>query len=116
MLTEQVEIWSFDPRRKIALGRLVIGADGLPEVEVPLIEGHMGIHAGPLRFRPATIPAAWIVTSPTCGTLYSAWDLVWNLIEEIARAQREAEDDAKERERNRSIDNRIEEELDHDRA
>lgn len=102
-------------------GHLRVGADGLPELSVVYDHASqmgMATWSGPLRYRPATLPAAWIVTSPTCGTLYSAWDLIWNLIEEIAQAQREAEEcgDAKDGERNRATENAIAWELDERRA
>lgn len=67
-------------------GELFIGADGLPELR-------LDVQFDNESFRPGTLPAAWIVISHTCGTLYSAWDLIWNLIEEIAIAQREAEEE-----------------------
>lgn len=44
-----------------------------------------------------TFPAAWSLSSPTCGPLYTAWRDIEEIMEQLKVAEREAENEAKER-------------------
>ena len=90
-------------------GHLYVGDDCLPMLEIsPLTHSpYWG------KYSPATFPAAWTLQQAELGDvgiLFESWRTISELQFEIAQAQRETEDDAKEGERNRETDNRIEEE------
>lgn len=94
-------------------GHLFIGTDGLPEVDMN--ERRMD-YLYPDRYRLATFPDAWEidpVQGRMPGHLLQAWWNIQQIQHDLAVAERETEDDAKEHERNRSIDNAIALEVDH---
>lgn len=70
-------------------GYLFVGADGLPELR---LETQIDNES----FRPATFPAAWRITSVTCGELYQAWREVEAIQMRLRVAQREAEQETPE--------------------
>lgn len=65
-------------------GYLFVGAEGLPELRID--EGKEQNY----KYRPATLPTAWRLSSPTCGELYQAWLDVERIQRQLAVAQREA--------------------------
>lgn len=100
-------------------GYLFVGRDHLPELTVFYDQASrmgMATWTGPLRYTPALFPAAWELqqAEPDAGILFCAWRTIAELQWDIAQAERQTEDDAKERERDRSIDNTIAEELGHE--
>jgi len=118
MLREEVYITTATGELK---GYLSVGADGLPELFVEhehASQVGMYVHTGPLHYRPATFPAAWKIDSnpysPDTG-LWAAWCGIEAIICDLAVAQREAEDDAKECERERATENAIAREIEEGR-
>lgn len=82
-------------------GFLFVGQDGLPELEIQhehasQVKEHA--YYGPLRYRPSTFPAAWQLqqAEPDAGILFCAWRTIMEMQWEIAQAQREAEEQARE--------------------
>ena len=90
-MTEPVEIWTTNPPlHRVAYGVLFVGVDGLPEVRVTedAVEGE--VHQ---VFRPATIPACWVVMPPEGewrGVLLEAWHEIEGIRERLRAAEREA--------------------------
>lgn len=89
-------------------GHLYVGADHFPKLLVDC--------GCPEYYRPASFPAAWQLqqAGPDAGILFCAWRTIMEMQWEIAQAERQAEDDAKERERERATENQIAMEIDHD--
>lgn len=113
-------------------GRLFVGHDHLPEVEVDLPTRIIG---KTILYTPASFPAAWSIRASNTlpglreAPLLEAWDTIMDLQKRLAEAERQKRDHVEKEDgetedeelyqanaRERSIDNRIEEELAHDRA
>lgn len=70
-------------------GYLFVGAERLPELEIPPPGGYWG------TYRPATFPAAWAIWPPhgvIPGPLMEAWWKIEGIQDQLATAQREAEE------------------------
>ena len=88
-------------------GWLYVGQDGLPDVRIKeeAVEGDVW-----QTFRPSQFPAAWELRQAEpgdVGILFESWRTIMEMQFDIAQAQRETEDDAKERERERASNNAI---------
>lgn len=89
-------------------GHLYVGVDGLSELrlDTQLDNEH---------FTPAQFPAAWTLRAiGDPGALLAAWWGIQGIREDVARAEREAEEDDndKERARENATENRIAQEID----
>ena len=75
----------------IIQGELFVGRDGLPELEVDVLDGW----GNERRFTPATFPDAWDLDAPLgqieLGPLLRAWLMIDTARGIVAEAQREAE-------------------------
>ena len=96
-------------------GKLFVGLDGLPEVRVTedAVEGE--VHQ---VFRPATFPATWTLRAPRNtwpGPLLTAWQEIEHIIEEIAIAERE-DDNERDQAHQCETDARISEEVERQRG
>ena len=121
-LTEPVEIWSIETKLRLLdlSGKLFVGADGLPVLRVTedAVEGE--VHQ---VFRPATFPAVWSLRAPRNtwpGVLLDAWNKIEQIRGDIAFAERleeaRAEEEERDQEQQREINNRIAEELERQRG
>lgn len=107
-------------------GNLYVGADHLPELEIPPPGGYWG------TYRPASFPAWWSLrplAGQASGLLLLAWNEIAAMQSRLAEAEREERDHAEEEDgeteeeelyqanaRQRSIDNRVAAEIDHQRG
>lgn len=94
-------------------GYLFVGHDGLPGLEMAE-RRYLALHTD--IYRPATFPAAWelrYVLHDKEPILYPAWCAIQRLQEQIAQAEREADDEERDTAREGAIEARIEEEVDH---
>lgn len=80
MLTEAVAVRTATTR---LTGELFVGKDGLPELQITSHERGL--------YRPYTLPAAWSLSSSTCGPLYTAWRDIEEIMEQLKAVQREEE-------------------------
>lgn len=84
-------------------GELFVGADGLPELAVGECDREF--------YRPATIPNTWgLMPRGEDGLLLLTWLAIQELQSDIAKAQREHDDEERDSVRERAIETRIEEE------
>lgn len=76
-------------------GELSVGLDGLPQVTLTSLveDADCLLHEPPHTI--ATFPAAWSLSSSTCGPLYTAWRDIEEIMEQLKEAEREAENEAK---------------------
>lgn len=85
-ITEAVEIWTREPRRRIDTGILAIADDGLP-----FLRRHNAT-VGELSFRPWAFPANWLL-KPLQGRspdmLLGAWEQIEGIREELAEWRKE---------------------------
>ena len=91
-------------------GYLFVGQDGLPQVHVDMpIENLVRYYV----YLPATFPSCYELQQAELGDvgiLFESWRTILEMQFDLAQAQRYADDDAKERVRNRETENRVEEE------
>lgn len=94
-------------------GHLFVGQDHLPE----LAADERAICGAYAFYRPATVPNAWrilLATSLETGLLLESWYAVQGIQARLATAQREADAEERDQARDREIDARISQELDHE--